>query len=393
MIYLIIALYLLFICYLYDLRNLKIGRGFHYFFSMVVLICVAGFRYRMAPDSVTYMGDFMYNTHDLFNLSWNDFTVTRYQPFWILLNSICKTISDDFVVMQFATAIILHASIFYFFKNITTKYFTCILFYFLIDYVYFSMEIMRESLAISMFLISIVHFTRKKIGKSLLFTLFAILFHSFAVFLFVIYFFMNHKISQKFKIGLTIVITVFFAFASKPLAFITQFLSPSIQSQLSAYEMVELNKMTLLGYVYIVFRILPELFVLYYYRKKEIPFLKVDKKILMNFAIIYISIVVIRAAAIPFIERFSNYFILPVVALVTPVVFDFLYRKVFRNFQFFALSSISIIVAVFYIWPLLKIDTFLTVPFYKRYYPYDSIFTKEKDVDREFIIRREAKEY
>ena len=65
MIYLLIGLYIIFLSYYYDFRHHKNGRQFHFYAILLVLILLAGFRYRLGIDSIRYAMGYQ----DLPNLS------------------------------------------------------------------------------------------------------------------------------------------------------------------------------------------------------------------------------------------------------------------------------------------------------------------------------------
>jgi len=279
----------------------------------------------MAPDSVAYMDNFKNLIVPLSELNMESFTESRYQPFWILINSFCKSFGS-YVLLQIICAYILNICVFYFFKKTTTKIFTCILFYFLVDYFYFNMEIVRESLAIGIFLLAMIKYNEKKIFKAYLLIFIAFLFHHFAAILFIVPLFLTDRISLKYKLLFLVSILLFLFSLGSPLALIEPYLDKFSTLDVSVYDLADFD-ISLFGYIYTAFKIIPIVVVIFIYRKRDIPNIYFKKKTLYLLSFLYIFIMIIRITTIPFIERFSNYFIFFVILLLTGAMFDIIEKK------------------------------------------------------------------
>lgn len=394
MIYLILGLYLFFLSYKYDYREQKFYYKFHVRFSIFLLIIVAGFRYRMAPDSITYMGDFIYRTVNLWNLSIDNFTNTRYQPFWILLNSICKTIWDDFVFLQLVSAVIINCSISYFFKKSSKKYFTCLLFYYISCYVYFNMEIIREAIAVGMFMIAIVKYNEGNYKKCFLFFSFAVLFHVYAITVGIVFVFFSKQVHQTFKNLIAFLVVSIILVLPDPLKLAIELFGGDVGLSLGQYYDVKLESMSVLGYLFMILRVAVVYFAIRYFKFiNVIPFTKLSKTVIQNIGILFIVLVVIRSVSIPFLERILNYFTLIIVVLLTSYFFNLLISKKYNRQRFSIYCIVIVAVICVNIIPMLKFIPEWRAPYYKRYFPYDSVFEKNRDPEREYIIRYEAKEY
>src|SRR5690606_12351352 len=101
-----------------------------------------------------YFNSFTNQIPKLGALKQEHFIMLRYESFWILLNSACKTIIDDFAVLQFIHTIFVNAVVFWFFNKYTKYKFTSLFIYLLFYYLYYNTEILRESIAISFFLLA-----------------------------------------------------------------------------------------------------------------------------------------------------------------------------------------------------------------------------------------------
>lgn len=390
MLYLFIILYLIALIYYFDYRKNNRYKKIHYSILLIILVLLSGLRYRMAPDSVAYMDNFKYLMVPMSELSLKSFTESRYQPFWILINSFCKSIGS-YVLLQIICAMILNVCVFHFFKKTTTKFFTCILFYFLVDYFYFNMEIVRESLAIGVFLLAMIKYNENKIVSSYFLIFIAFLFHHFAAILFIVPFFLTKKISLKFKL-LFLLGVIFFLFTfQSPLAFIDSYLSKFSTVDVTFYDLADF-KMSVFGYLYMSLKIIPVLVFILLYRKRDIPNVFFRKDLLFSLSLLYVFIIIIRATTIPFIERFSNYFIFFVILLLTGAIYDVVERYIIKIFRFNTILVISILCFLFQISPYLEISPMFGVPLYKRYYPYYSVISEKTDPDRELMTEMEGKE-
>lgn len=391
MLYLLIIIYLIALIYFFDYKNIKSRyKIVHYNVLLVILVLVSGLRYRMAPDSVAYMDNFKNLIVPLSELNMESFTESRYQPFWILINSFCKSFGS-YVLLQIICAYILNICVFYFFKKTTTKIFTCILFYFLVDYFYFNMEIVRESLAIGIFLLAMIKYNEKKIFKAYLLIFIAFLFHHFAAILFIVPLFLTDRISLKYKLLFLVSILLFLFSLGSPLALIEPYLDKFSTLDVSVYDLADFD-ISLFGYIYTAFKIIPIVVVIFIYRKRDIPNIYFKKKTLYLLSFLYIFIMIIRITTIPFIERFSNYFIFFVILLLTGAMFDIIEKKMVKSLRFCSILTISTLCFLFQVFPYLEINPMFGVPLYKRYYPYYSVLSEKTDPEREFITEMEAKE-
>ena len=127
MIYLFLSIVILTLVVTYDLKKLKAGRDLWYWTIFIFFVCVAGLRYKVGGDSLEYYNSFTGQIPTLNDLSRDHFFSIRYEPFWIILNSVCKTIINDFALFQFVHAFWINFVIFKFFKNNTQYRFTAIL--------------------------------------------------------------------------------------------------------------------------------------------------------------------------------------------------------------------------------------------------------------------------
>lgn len=183
MIYIVIIIYLVICSLTYDFIKSNKGKKTNFFIILIVLILLAGLRYRVGGDTLRYIDMYDY-IPTIKNFSFNDIIFEKFQPLWTLLTSLAKSISPNFIVLQIILALIVNTTMLFFFKNNTKYYFTAILLYFLYFYGNLNFEILRESLAISMFLISIKYYKQSKWFQYYIFITIAFFFHYSAIILF-----------------------------------------------------------------------------------------------------------------------------------------------------------------------------------------------------------------
>ena len=117
MVYLIPLIFILLGVTFYDTR-INSGSGkILYFLSFLTLVILSGLRYKVGGDTLEYFRSFESQIPKLGQLKLETFTNLRYEPLWIIFNSVCKSIVDDFSFLQFVHAIFVNYILFKFFKN------------------------------------------------------------------------------------------------------------------------------------------------------------------------------------------------------------------------------------------------------------------------------------
>jgi hypothetical protein len=155
------------------------------------------------------------------------------------------------------------------------------------------------------------------------------------------------------------------------------------------YALVAEQEMNLSGIAYYLVKL--GLLVSLYALSKKLK--NVDKKriyIYSSVLEIYIALLLIRMFFVPFAERFFNYLNIMTIAILVD------WMKVYFNRFRISLKLISVFttilfVFVYYIMPFVKVSETYGVRYYKIYAPYSSIFTKQKDTDREKIVKKVGK--
>lgn len=107
-----------------------------------------------------------------------DFDSTRYAPGYIAFLSMARSISDEWVTMQFLQAIYVNCIIFWFFFRYSRNIFFCIIIYALSLYFNFMCEVMREACAVATLLMAWPFFIQKKWLQYYTLAIICVLFHT-----------------------------------------------------------------------------------------------------------------------------------------------------------------------------------------------------------------------
>lgn len=393
MLYIFIIFLLLVLTYCYDYRGYDKGRNEWYLVCLLILIFVGGLRYRLGTDTIVYEDNYKYDFPSLSEYASYDFESTRYGRGFILLAAIARSISGNFVVLQFLHAIFVNSVVFWFFKKYTQHRFFAILLYFIFEYLYFTFEIMRESCAVSMFLIGWQYFLANKWGKYYICAIIAVLFHPSALILFVLPIF-NLPIFRPFfrfgiwywsMVGAVLVISAIISVKFFDIIRLIEL--TDAQNYAATYEdsyFGESKNLNILGFAVLILRE-----VLYVYiaivllRRKYVDDYIVDKLEYIVCISIYLTMM---ALSIRILDRFTNY--------ISPFVILAISEAMFSKIK---LKSRNLIMS-FTCWMLL-IMPYISIKCYgyftedrdsgikiiRKYYPYESVLNPVKNKEREML--------
>lgn len=161
LIYLLTFFYLFLCAYIYDIKGAKKNVRLHYVLICVLLILIAGLRYRVGGDTLSYFDD--YGSFPTFpEFPHTDFSELSYEPLFYAITAFSKLIHPDFAVFQFVQSSIVNITIFCFITKRTSYRFLSVCLYFILMYFYFNMEIMREAMSVCVFLLSVKCIEKKK---------------------------------------------------------------------------------------------------------------------------------------------------------------------------------------------------------------------------------------
>ena len=141
----------------------------------LIIVLLMGLRYRVGIDTLNYIEKYD-ETPQVEELSTIDFSTTRFEPGYVILCSLCRSVTDDFWLLQLVHSLILTTCVFIFLYKNTLNPFNGIIVYIILGWLYFNTEIIRESLAISFFLLNYENLKKRKLIKYYLLALLSISF-------------------------------------------------------------------------------------------------------------------------------------------------------------------------------------------------------------------------
>lgn len=175
-VYIVVVILLLFLSFNYDISGKRAGRDGWYNAVLVFLILIAGLRWRVGTDTIAYLARFYHQYPTLDNFSISNYGLGQ-DPFYALINVIVKTLGGRFYMVQIIQATIVNVLVFKYIKRHSKYIFTCVLFYFFINYLNYNMETMRGSISIAICLFGYDYIMEKKWLKGYLLYIIACLFH------------------------------------------------------------------------------------------------------------------------------------------------------------------------------------------------------------------------
>lgn len=398
MVYVFPIILCLFLIYHYDYLQHSRGRMGWYLFLLIYCILVAGLRYRIGGDTVQYMITYM-SYPDLSEYWSYDFDKTRFGRAYLFLNAIARSISNNFVVMQFILAIILNTVIFRFFYRNTTNIFTTVLLYLLLCYLNLNTEVLRESMAIACFLLSWEYFHRHKWFPYYLLCILAILFHPSSAFMLILPLFLLKFFKKFFSFSwlsvvlacglfvLGVYITSRFFDVIRLIGIATLDNYADIYAETDYANAKHYNILGIL--VSLIIKIGYPLFIGYLLQQKfkfsSNPNRAKYMGALMVLLFVYCYINVLTSSLI-ILYRFCNYFILFFILAFSDVLFHTIKLSHKKYTPSFLVCMILVIALVFpAINEMFKPSGISNTAPIHRYYPYYSIIEPRLDPEREKI--------
>ena len=391
MIYLLVFILLLIPVVKYDWMAKTGGENKWYYLNLVVLILLAGLRYRLGGDTLMYM--LMYNEWpSIDELKYFDFEEAQYNPLWYIYASISKSLSDEFWILQIIQSVIVNSVFFWFFRKYSPQYyFSAILLYYIVYFCYFNMEIMREALCISILLLITKFLIERKWLFYYLGCFVAICFHFSAVImlLFPLCILLFRKTSFVLQVAILVTVLVLTTIINIPVL-ILQLLSVNEAITVLAEKYLD-DQRSLMGMFFQLMQYLPLLGIMFVRnRYKEIyTHLFVDFSFIIAFAVVPYAL----SMSYEGFSRLINYFVPYILVYMVHGVYYFISKLKLKNHQLsFMLVFASLFLLFFnYSYYYLK-DTSKVYPntrFGIRYYPYYSILDPVIDEDRENYIEND----
>lgn len=382
-IYIIIIIQLVLCAIIYDIKGRTKRKDFWMWFTLLSFICLAGFRYRMGTDSIFYEQDFAAYPK-LWELNFSFFTQNKYAPLYIIFNSLLRSITDLFFIVQFIHAAIINGAIFYAIKKCGyDKYiFTILLFYFCNMYYGLNCEVLRESIAVAIFLFSIDDILENRNKQYFIKIIIAVGFHYGAIILFVIPLLKNIKIDRKYIIISVILLLALPIIRRIPIInILLQVISNSFLMSYAGYVTgIDLSQMGFTINQLIIYYILPIGCSLYL--RKRIPSLsKYDFLLSFHVFCIWMSILFI-----PIFIRFNNYLGLFYYSYLAISIVEFVKRSFNKSSVCFMIILLPFAITVRSSWINANVISQSDVKRIEMINPYTSIFDKNINLNREEVF-------
>lgn len=376
MIYLIVFILLLYFAIKFDDKKLQKRKVYNVtVISCIILVLMAGLRYRVGTDTLIYTDEYL-TFKPLNLLSYNDvFNDLKYRPGWILFTSFFKTIGANLYVYQLAIAAIINVGVFYFLGKKVDNFFSSILIYYVICFIFFNTEVVRQGISISIFLYAYLLLEKGKVFKYILLGFLAFSFHESAIVMLLVPFVMRVKVS-KIIIPLAVAIVILFVFAP--------YIRQLSYGYFSSFDLVAnkadayFSRMESSNYSFnvsfILNMILNVLFPLYVIYLNRFNAKMNSFYMLAIFSVFFYTI----SSFLPMMYRIRFYFL-----LFDSVLFiDFFKHIVKNNKILYILCIVGFL--------LIKSRVFFTLaddqtPVYVKYYPYTSVFNEDIVTEREML--------
>lgn len=378
----------------YDLMGKHRNRNKWYNFIWFYLTTISGLSYRMGGDGMEYFWQYpMYTISDGFG--WDALTAyINRLPGWVLLNKLCKQVSNEYWFFKLIHAIIVNYLYYNFIKKYAPHIFSATLVFFVLLYFNLNFQILRQTLAMGFFLYSIQYYESKKWLKYFCVNLLAISFHESALISFVFPFMKLIKINKL--TALIILSTAIFLFFMGPVLFsYIIFIVPEIYVNKVVYYSSNDDSVSLVSFLLnIILSVVIPLIVIY--RSN-------DKYSIINMGTLFYGLSFSVGCNVDIFYRFSYFFQIFFYLFYINLLFDISLFG-FQKQQAKSITKIKVPIKnrsykqTFLILILLFLayrgrmyftsygDT--NMPSWIQYYPYSSIIFQDTDPLREEFIKK-----
>ena len=383
MIYVGIFFLLVLLFFRYDFCGKERGRMACYYALLVLLILMAGLRWRLGSDTPVYMEQFFHDTPLLWKLQTAD-VMSGLKPFWKLLNSVVFTFFGKFYILQLIHAAIVNILFFTYFKKHSQYIFFCVLLYFFWLYFSMSMQMMKASFSVAICLFANDYLMERKWIKSYSIYFIALMFHPQTALLL----FMPLFLKLRFNIEGFLVLLISFITGIAIQRYLADFLfvfeaigDDTIMYKANDYTniIVEGDNSFLRMVTSVGILICEFLSILYVKKRTTIDISKIEPFLMLGMASILVQITV--ELFYRYVFYFSFYFI---------ILFSYIAQNIVINNR--QLSKGLLFAKVFMVFlPLLvsiHANRYFQLP---RYVPYSSVLEKSVDKSREKYYMKDGK--
>lgn len=321
------------------------------------MVLIMGFRYRVGMDTIGYMKSYA-TARDLSHFWTWRILLDRHEPGYLFACALCKSFTKEFWPLQMIMAAISNGCIFIFLHRYCRNVFIGIAFFLLLQWLYFTAEIMREGVAIGIFLLNFKNLQEKRWLRYYLISLLSVSFHYSAMIIWFI------PLARFLKPNLTFIIICIAVLFSTPLiGKIGEVLSiPTITGRIEKYILLSSTYNINWQIGELLKSALPAIIALGAYR--------ISKKRCEFSHLLLLQIFLCAGAfAIPIIfSRFANYSSL----FVTVAIANYLTIDIARSWIKTIIIALIIMTQSFYYYSM-----------HISWFPYSSVFNPTEYVERE----------
>lgn len=381
--YLIVILLLLFFIKRYELSDsIKFNKK-AYLGVLLLFVFMSGFRYRLGFDSVIY--EEAYKAYPPLSqyVFGKEYVSDAKDVFWAILNSACKSFSNSFVLVQVVMAIFVNGVVFWFLKKHSSRPFLSVLLYFFTLWPLLTFEALREAMSVSFFIFGLDALIGKKNYLKYYMRVWpACFFHTFG-FMTLIFPLITFIKPGKLSYFITFVVSIIVIYggylvSDTILPYITS--DSIVGDKMTIYlesETYGTNIWSLGGILAIIIGYVVPIVLMVYlfsiskeeYSKRLIPFL------------LFMLIVSLFKISLPLVYRFYNYFYVVLIVAITESLY------ITKHTSKRALSLLAGFLLIFMVlFGFSKPVGTTEYPSLYRYYPYNSIFTKDVNRKTEALL-------
>lgn len=380
MVYLFVFISILVGVFYFDFNNKNKKSKWSYYYILVgLLILIAGFAYRMGDDGIVYELEYAYYK-GIFDIDYNYLSSFPGRlPGWLLLTSICKSLSDSFFVFKLAHALIVNLLVALFIKRATKYVFTGLLFYSILFYFDFNFGALRQSVSVALFLFSLNYYEKRKWVVYYSISIIAFLFHDSSAILFLLPFLRGMQISSKTTLFFAVIGGCLIIFAREILAMVLTFSSAQdMFYRMEFYaDRIDSTNITFNVLNLLLNAVVPVFIILKINNKKEI--VKYSE-----FIYVYIFFYILSMFT-PIVYRLNLFFGL-FYMLFWLEAFVYYAKSVCKTKVSVAFLSVILCVTFCGYRKRLWFEKINNIPVYSYIYPYSSVFTQDKDPNRETLF-------
>lgn len=388
MIYFFGLIFFLFPIYLYEIKPSSEKGTVYFIAEALFLILFMGLRFHVGGDSIRYESYFLhdYNLEELLKYGLRE---NYFQPLWQLLVGSCKSVYDNYYFFQFVHSLILNGSIVYFAIKYCKHRFTFLALYYVIVYVTFSAETMRESLAVVAFLYGVYFLIQRKWLVYYAFLLIAYGFHASALPLVILPLVYTRLANMRRILPIigTIAVVLVFSFLlvrfdiGSMISSDNQMISEKIEGALDS------NGLNIFGIAVKIFYQLPAIIAFWYLDRSR----QLNEP--NNFCLLFYLILNLVAIIYVPLDRMEDYGVVLYLLVFADLVHDVNLKTWYRAYINISLVILILWQVSYYRGRVHGSKSSNDFRYYQRYTPYYSILApgydteREREISLEFITR------